>query len=153
MSKFKVIVLMKEIGKYDTFEEAFAKFFTLIKEKLATTEMPALQLWEMKTTSFIEHEVETRFLGDKSTIRCVLNFYAARDFAYDVGLLKDGELQKLEEPVSLELVNLAFLRFVLSQTTKRMKRMRRLIKEAAEAEGLIDDMGNPIDESEGEVTQ
>jgi len=150
MSKFKVIVMMKEVGEYDTFEEAFTKFLTLIRTKLGTHEMPADQLME---TNFIEHEVLTRFGDDKSTIKCMLDFYAAHHFACVVGLLKDGELQKLEEPVLLSLINLAFLRFVLSQTTKRMKRMRQLIGEAAQAESLVDDMGNSINESEGEAAQ
>lgn len=135
MSKFKVIVLMEEIGEYDTFEEAFAKFFAVIREKFGTPEMPTLQLLE--TTNFIEHRVESSLL--ESTIECVVDFYAARDFAYKVGLLKEGKLQNLEEPVPSELVDCAFLRFIILSTEQRMK---RLVKEVAEAEGLIDDMGN-----------
>ena len=76
--KFEVVINLKTVGKYPTFDEAFKVFYTTINNMIKRNSMP-LQLLE--TACWIEPSNSLPYL-----------FYEARDKAYEKGLLKDGKL-------------------------------------------------------------
>ncbi|MDD5146119.1 MAG: hypothetical protein PHF44_04735 [Candidatus Pacebacteria bacterium] len=75
---FKVTIEGKEVGDFDTFIEAFKTFFDKVKE-IIDRGTP----WQMlETACWIE-------CNGKNPI----GFYAVKNLAYAIGLLKDGKLQ------------------------------------------------------------
>ena len=83
------------MGEFE-FEEAFRKFFEEIREKAKN----CCNLKLLKTTSFVEHDIET----PKGIFSCTMNFYHALDFAYEIGLLKNEEMQNSIYPILPELL-------------------------------------------------
>jgi hypothetical protein len=75
---FGLTIEGKEVGKFDTFVEAFSTMFHKVKE-------------------IIERGTSWQSLETACWIDCngkdELMFYDAKDLAYNIGLLKDGELQ------------------------------------------------------------
>jgi hypothetical protein len=99
MSKFEVLVSLKKVGEFDTFVQAFRVFFAKIKETLA--QGTSLQVFE--TANFI-----TLIRGNGQ--KFPMDFYQARDFAYEIGLLAgDGELQENVKEPPLDVILSAFL--------------------------------------------
>lgn len=76
------IVNLEEGGPFSTFKEAYKDFVTRIKKAVEDGGMALL---------FLEQAcwIEAEFLDAKVP----LSFYNVQDFAYKVGLMKDGELQ------------------------------------------------------------
>lgn len=79
---FEVLVNLKPVGEYTSFNEAFIKFFEEIDAALK--EGTSVQ-W-LETANFLVRK-------DPSGIG-VMTFYDARDFAYDIGLMADCKIQK-----------------------------------------------------------
>lgn len=92
---FRVTVCLKDIGDYSTFSEAFRIFFGKIKEMVKS----GTSLQVLETTNFITH----------TELDAPMDFYTARDFAYDIGLLAgDGELQENVPEPPVEIVQFVF---------------------------------------------
>ncbi len=99
---FKVLICLKEVGKYDTFSEAFKEFFTRIKYLLDS----GTSWHTLETTNFIEYHGD---LNGESFVG-VMNFYAVEDFAHKVGLLLGkGELKDPLPDIDPMVVRAAFL--------------------------------------------
>lgn len=98
---FQVMVGLKEIGTHPTFIKAYRDFFQRIK---AAIEEGTSYQW-LETANFISHQAKTL----NGPTKCVLDFYRARDLAYVIGLMKEGQLVESPcEPNEL-LINIAFL--------------------------------------------
>ena len=93
---FTVMIELKDIGELSTFSEAFKLFISKIKEQV--NQGTSYQVLE--TTNFI---VLTTADGEQ----LAMDFYHARDFAYDNGLMKGGKFQEKEE-LPVEVVQRAF---------------------------------------------
>lgn len=97
MRKFKVQIGLEDVGQFEKFTDAFRFFYAEIKKFIAGgTSWQALE-----TTNFITLCTDG-FNGP-------MDFYTARDFAYEIGLLVgNGELQEIEEP-DFEIIYSAFV--------------------------------------------
>lgn len=138
---FRVIVGLEDICDRDTFVEAFRVFFDKIKEMIeAGTSWQALE-----TTNFIVFISQDE---DGKTRSIQMNFYQARDFAYEIGLMAGkGELQESVEEPPPDVIQRAFSKalgehvkgeFVEAIHTLDMFRQEqlRLIRLARRARGM-----------------
>ncbi len=97
---FTVTVEFQEIGKFNTFKEAFKAFY----EKVNETIQRGTSLMALEQTNFIEYTTQK---GQQ----CVMDFYQAKVFAHEIGLLtEDGKLNETVEEPSEPAVAAAFLR-------------------------------------------
>lgn len=104
---FKVMIGLKDVSSHKTFVEAYKDFFHGIKQALEGGTS-----WQMlETTNFITYTFDQ--FG--TTYKGAMDFYTARDFAYDIGLMV-GEGQFNEncdfnesDEASQSLIKLAFI--------------------------------------------
>jgi hypothetical protein len=74
---FTVHIAIEKKGEFETFTEAFRQFWGEIDILL---DSPNASLQILETACWIGYEADT--------VRIPLYFYAARDLAYDIGLVK-----------------------------------------------------------------
>ena len=78
---YKVVYGMQKYGNYETFEEAFAKLYRILKKDIEAGNMS----WQV---------LETAVWIETPKRPIPMYFYEARDHACDIGLLIDGKLNK-----------------------------------------------------------
>lgn len=84
---FKVKVGCENRGDFEKFVDAFSLFFTEVVEQVDS----GTTVGWLEATNFIVYTAPGKEIP--------MNFYQARDFAYDIGLLAGkGELQNINEP-------------------------------------------------------
>lgn len=119
---FNVTVALEARGTYPTFAEAFIKFFKDIKAMLDK----GTSYQVLETACWIEMETTE----NDGPMRMIMNFYDARDLAYDLGLLVgNGQLVEPAPEIAPDRVSAAFRRNTLAQ-----------------ASALVDEIGNRASE-------
>lgn len=96
---FKVTIALEDVGKHDTFPEAFRDFYEKVKALVegGTTEQV------LYTTNFIVY--------CKNGAELPMEFGQVVDFAHEIGLLnEEGQLQELQADPTPEVVKAAFVR-------------------------------------------
>lgn len=92
-----VMIGLKELENFSTFSEAFKLFLSKVKEQVKQQGAT----WQvLETTNFI-------FLTTADGKKFAMDFYRVRDFAYENGLMNNGEFQEREE-LPVEVVRRAF---------------------------------------------
>lgn len=94
---YEVIISFEHVGKYESFKEAAIKFFEGIK---AVLDKGASWQW-LETMNFLVRTSPGESEG-------VMLFYDARDFACNIGLLKNGEIQPDVAEPAPEVVSQAY---------------------------------------------
>ena len=93
---FNVTVGAKNLGRFESFKKAFLVFWKGVNKQM--NRGSAVKV--LGVTNFL-----VRDYGKKSQR---INFYEARDFAYDCGLLFKGEFQDFSREPSPRIVEIAF---------------------------------------------
>ena len=131
MFEFRVIVDLMPIGEYKTFPKAFKKLTSAIRKNKTSIE-------EVGALYFIIHSVLTA----SGLHICYMNFFQARDFAWDVGLMKKLEVKKenllsRNTEKSQRIVDLAFLKALTENAFRAVDdipTLEKQIKDMAEDE-------------------
>jgi hypothetical protein len=97
MFEFEAIVGMKLVGKYKSFNKALIKFL----EEISIVLKAGTSVQWLETANFLVSTGSSDPIG-------VMTFYEARDFAYDIGLMVDGEIQQGVAEPAAEVVSKAF---------------------------------------------
>ncbi len=133
MAKYIAGIEMKNDGEFDSFGETFKHFFTRILEliKQGTT-------WQvLETMNYIQYELP---IANGGPVLCAIDFYTARDLAYDLGILVgEGELADPLPPDNDQLINNAFLD---SMATQPMIGSDRIIEMYANTVGIPEALNN-----------
>jgi len=125
---FVVKILMKKVGEYAKFEEAFKVFWKAVLAQMNADEGVSMQ--SLLEANLIEHAV-TISGGERRL--CVMTFVAAKELAYEIGLLvDDGELADPAPEVNPIVVDTAFLQTGASYLQGQASRISRLMTTAAE---------------------
>jgi hypothetical protein len=122
---FKVIIGLEDIGEYEKFYEAVKVFLKKIKAK----GKEGMSLAWLASANWIEHEI--------GFIKCTLDFYDVRDFAFIIGVLnKDGEIIEEAAPeIPAEAIDRIFLRTkmgLMEHAQDKLAEFRKVLEEAIE---------------------
>jgi len=129
---FVVKILMKKVGEYAKFEEAFKVFWTAIMAQLRT----GTSYQNLLEANLIEHPVNVT--GDEKRV-CVMAFLGIKELAYEVGLLVDsGELADPAPEVNPMVVDTAFLQTGVFYLQGQASRVNSLMTTAVEHANAVE---------------
>lgn len=121
---FEIIVGLQRVGSYKSFNEALIKFF----EEIGLVIQKGTSYQWLETSNFVA-------ITHSSEPTDVMNFYDARDFACEIGLLVKGKIQRGVPEPKLGVVLQAFKECAekkeLAELNLLVKMVEDLLKVAA----------------------
>lgn len=139
---FRVIIKLKKVAEFETCLEALRDFFPRIHQMLKV----GVSLQILETMNFIEYDI---MFSDGQSVRSPMNFYDARDFAHEIGLMKGkGKMQRDVTEIPDEVVRRKFAsimskyfeRCILDKDPRALKTLMDVFCSKATKDGI--NLGN-----------